>query len=87
MSGGDIEDDNILDNIVDVHGGITFDHPMTDMINESIIPLTAIPDPKTLKNFRVIGFDTVHYGDTKAKWPIEAVKEETLRLMKQIESL
>lgn len=87
QSGAKWEEDDTLDNMIYVHGGITLDCSMESMLDTAIIPLTAIPDPETLKNFRCIGFDTVHYGDTKEKWPIEAIKEETLNLMKQIEAL
>lgn len=31
-----------------------------------------------------VGFDTLHYGDTAEKWPYEAVKEETMRLLNQL---
>lgn len=81
------QEDNVLDNLVTVHGGITFDRPMSDLMEEPIIPITAIPEPKVLKTFRVVGFDTLHYGDTKNNWTFEATKQETLELMKQIEDL
>ena len=80
-------DDNTLDNLVDVHGGITYDNSMSDWENEPVIPLTEIPSPEVLKAFRCIGFDTLHAGDTVEKWPIDAVKAETLRLKEQIEKL
>lgn len=81
------DDEDTLDNMVNVHGGITLDCSMEDFINDSIIPITSIPDPQILKKFRVIGFDTLHCEDTKEMWTLEATKEETLRLMKQIEKL
>ena len=87
QGGADWEEDNTLDNMVSVHGGITFDSPMSDLSDCAIIPLTSIPDTETLKKFRCIGFDTLHYGDTKERWTIDAVKEETLDLMSQIEKL
>ena len=84
---GGSNDVHTLDDEINVHGGITFDDEMTCLENAAIIPLTAIPSPNELKNYRCIGFDTVHYGDTLEKWPIEAVKKETLNLKKQIEDL
>lgn len=87
MSGASWDDDKSLDYLVSVHGGITFDKTWEEMKDVSIIPLTSIPAPEELKNYRVIGFDTLHYGDTREKWPIEKVKEETLNLMRQIEKL
>lgn len=79
--------DESLDYLVSVHGGITFDRTWGEMKDASIIPLTSIPAPEELKDYRVIGFDTLHYGDTRERWPIEKVKEETLNLMHQIEKL
>ena len=87
QGGADWEDDNTLDNMVSVHGGITFDSPMSNLTGCAIVPLTSIPNPETLKKFRCIGFDTLHCGDTKEKWPEDAVKAETLRLKEQIEKL
>lgn len=78
---------NPLDDKVSVHGGITYDRHIGDNFDLPIIPLTAIPDPETLKKFRVIGFDTLHYGDTKEEWTFEKTKAETLRLKEQIETL
>lgn len=85
MSGASWEDDRSLAYLVDVHGGITYDSEMdTDY---PMIPLTDLPTPEILRTFRCIGFDTLHYGDTRDKWPMERVKEETLDLMHQIEKL
>jgi hypothetical protein len=81
------DDDDVLDNMVHVHGGITFDSLMTSIEDYPIIPLTSIPDPKTLKSYRVIGFDTLHCDDTREKWTMEATKKETLNLKAQIEKL
>ena len=85
MSGASWEDSKSLDCLIDVHGGITYDSEMD--ITYPMIPLTAIPSPEELKTFRCIGFDTLHSGDTRDKWPLEKVKEETLSLMQQIEKL
>ena len=78
---------DVLDGMIDVHGGITLDCSMEDMIEDPMIPLTAMPAPKELKKYRCIGFDTLHWNDTREKWSIEAVKKETLNLMKQIETI
>lgn len=82
---GSFESDDVLDRMVSVHGGITYDSEMD--ITYPMIPLTAMPDPEELKTFRCIGFDTLHCDDTRDKWPIEMVKAETLELMHQIEKL
>lgn len=87
QGGASYEDDNVLDHMVDVHGGITLDCSMAEMLDDQIIPLTAMPAPEELKNYRCIGFDTLHCDDTRDKWPIEAVKAETLNLMKQVKDL
>ena len=85
MSGASWEDSKSLDHLTDVHGGITYDSDIN--ITMPMIPLTAIPNPEKLKKFRCIGFDTLHYRDTRDEWPIERVKAETLKLMHQIENL
>lgn len=82
-----LEVENPLDDLVYVHGGITYDRPMKISEKTPLIPLTAMPDPETLKKFRVIGFDTLHYGDTKEEWTFEKTKAETLHLKEQIETL
>lgn len=87
QGGADFDDEDVLDRLVNVHGGITLDCPMADWLDEPIIPLTSIPDRDTLKKFRCIGFDTLHCEDTKERWTLEATKEETLNLMKQIKTL
>lgn len=87
QSTADFRLNGTLDNLVDVHGGITYDNSMFDFENEPIIPLTEIPSPEVLKTFRCIGFDTLHAGDTAEKWTTDAVKAETLRLKEQIEKL
>ena len=88
QGGADYDEEETLDNMVSVHGGITFDHSaIGDLMDNGIIPITSIPDPKSIENFRVIGFDTLHCDDTPERWPIEAVKEETIQLMEQIEKL
>jgi hypothetical protein len=79
--------DDSLDNMVSVHGGITFDNPMSALLKEPIIPLTPIPDRDTLKTLRCIGFDTLHCDDTREKWTMEATEKETLNLKAQIEKL
>ena len=84
---GSFDSDNVLDRLVHVHGGITFDNSMSALTDCPIIPLTEIPNPEILKNFRCIGFDTLHCDDTKERWTLEATKEEALNLMKQIEAL
>lgn len=83
----DVELPSELDGKVWVHGGITFDRKMSEVMPTPIIPLTEIPHPDELKKFRVIGFDTLHDDDTKEKWTFERVKEETLDMKKQIEVL
>ena len=87
QGGKDQDDETALDNFVNVHGGITLDGSMESFMGDSIIPITALPDPDRLEKFRVIGFDTLHYGDTEKEWSFDRTKEETLQLMKQIENL
>lgn len=76
--------DEVLDDLVNVHDGITFDRKSL-WKEAAIIPLTAIPED--IHEYRVIGFDTAHFGDTAEYWTFERTKEETLNLKKQIEDL
>lgn len=87
QGGAKHDNEDTLDNLIDVHGGITFDSPMESLKDCAIIPLTKIPYPIFFEKFRCIGFDTLHCGDTKEEWTIEAVKAETLKLKEQIEEL
>lgn len=32
----------------------------------------------------IVGFDTSHYPDSEARWPMDAVRNETLRLAQQV---
>ena len=72
-----------LDDMVLVHGGITFDGKFGGA--DDIIPLTEIP--ADWWEYRIIGFDCAHWKDTEENCPFEFVKEEALRLRKQIEQL
>lgn len=92
MAGGASCYSTSLDSMIDVHGGITYDHnngsdlflPEGYMV--PIIPLTALPSPDELRNLRIVGFNTLHPDDTADKWGFSAVREETLRLMRHIEN-
>lgn len=77
-------DDESLDDLVHVHGGITLDRKSL-WKETAIIPLTAIPED--IHEYRVIGFDTCHFNDTAEYWTFERTKEETLNLKEQIERL
>lgn len=77
-------DKELLDDLINIHGGITFDRKSL-WKEAAIIPLTAIPED--IHEYRVIGFDTAHYDDTAEYWTFERTKEETLNLKKQIEDL
>lgn len=79
--------DDSLDNLVNVHGGITFDTTIFPS-KLNMLPITAIPDPETWADgIRCIGFDTLHYRDTKKEWDYDGVKDETIKLYKQILNL
>ena len=59
---------------VRVHGGLTFgDH--------------IFEDNKHFSDGYWVGFDTAHYGDTKQRWPMESVLQETIELFKAIYGL
>lgn len=65
-----------------VHGGLTYGGSVTEQTVEHYLELVQ-EDIGTW----MVGFDTAHYDDTLAKWPKEAVEEETKRLRKQIVTL
>ena len=59
---------------VAVHGGLTFgDH--------------IFENSKNFSDGYWVGFDTAHYGDTKQRWPMESVLQETIDLFKAIYGL
>lgn len=74
---------SLLDSMVDVHGGLTFDGNFDE--DEPIIPLTEIPAEWWM--YRIVGFDCAHLGDTDEKWTFERTKKETLRFRTQIEKI
>ena len=80
---GSKSQDNMLDDMVEVHGGITFDSSFSE--KACIIPLTEIP--VDFLKYRIIGFDCAHLGDTAEEWTFERTKEETLNLYKKINKL
>jgi hypothetical protein len=65
-----------LNEIVNVHGGLTFSEDLTN--------LEGMPVEVTAG--WVVGFDTAHAGDTLDKWSEEDVKNETVRLREQLMS-
>jgi len=79
QSGEPIEAD-VLDKMVNVHGGITCDSKL--LATTAIIPLTEIP--KNYLSYRIIGFDCCHAWDTEENCPISFVKEQTMSLLGQV---
>ena len=59
---------------VSVHGGLTFSNHVFD-------------DGEYFSDGYWVGFDTAHYGDTKERWPMDKVMEETIYLFKEIYGL
>ena len=84
QGGCDYENEPMLDEYIDIHGGITYDNPSISE-KQPIIPITAIPED--FYSYRVIGFDTCHTLDMIEEWIFEEVKNETLNLKSQIEEL
>ena len=66
---------------LNVHGGITFSKSANRI---DFIP-KDIKEKIEGKNYWVLGFDTVHFGDNQEKWTEKAVKKETLYLKYQLE--
>lgn len=85
---------------IDVHGGITFSEPATypDVMNgreikqeyigkrnELLEKAEFISDNTEIGNdWWIFGFDTAHFNDNKYDWDRQAVIEETLSLMEQL---
>ena len=78
-------DEAMLDDFVDVHGGITFSGKFTD--TTPIIPVTKIPP--YYHKYHWYGFDLNHHGDAVngISTNFEYCKKEVLSLMKQINKL
>lgn len=58
---------------IEVHGGITFGG------GAASIGWGELKEEYRNEDYWVYGFDTVHYMDTRAKWPKEKVEKETFR--------
>lgn len=82
QSGGNGE----LDDLINVHGGITFDSvcDMSRSWGSERVPITECPSEGM---YRVVGFDTLHYNDDMYTWNFENTKIETLYLLEQIATL
>lgn len=57
---------------IDAHGGITFTLSAKELKN-----WPELKDAFKTEDYWVFGFDTLHSGDSKAKWPKEAIEKET----------
>lgn len=74
----------VVDMYFHVHGGITLASHSFNPYGIPMIPLTAMPEPDSMVGWTIIGFDTLHLGDTKEMWTLEETKRETLDLMSQV---
>ena len=76
-----------VDNLVDVHGGLTYGEPITDCKKwEDIEPINFKSMDEIPDDYKVYGFDTMHFQDgphLNKKWCVY----ETLSLMEQLEKL
>lgn len=77
-----------LDDLIDVHGGITFDRILDFSVPwaSERIPILDYEIP-TEGSYRVIGFDTLHINDDQYEWDFEKVENETEYLLNQVEKL
>jgi len=71
-----------LNQIIDVHGGLTFSALVTDSILEQSPGLSSEDLGKW-----IVGFDTMHYGDGDSFASKKDVEEETLRLFNQLKEM
>lgn len=89
-----------MDEEINVHGGITFSEPVTypDKMNDREIREEYIGKRNAIlekaefitenteigDDWWIFGFDTAHWGDNKYDWDRQAVIDETLSLMEQL---
>lgn len=76
------KDHYAISELVNVHFGLTY----SELVDEELLTHFAGLDSADLGKW-MVGFDTVHHGDTLAKWPREAVQIETDRLEEQLRNL
>ena len=69
---------DVINNFISVHGGLTY----SERIDKDIIKYWGID--KKHKGKWMVGFDTLHYGDTLERWSHEEVFNETMRLKNQL---
>jgi hypothetical protein len=82
------ENAKTLDDMVDVHGGITFDEleASSDFKDRFSVEVALTDIPESFEGCRIIGFDTCHYNDGphhNEEW----CKRETMSLYNQIVEL
>lgn len=75
-----------LDDLIDIHGGVTYARPAKD--SEQILDDNAryllSGDSGIPSDWWIIGFDTKHAGDTLQKWTRERTVQETIDLYIQV---
>lgn len=69
-----------INKYIDVHGGLTFSEHYSVIKKYPELPVCS----KT-EEYWVVGFDTCHCNDNSNNWTKEAVLDETLKLVKQLE--
>lgn len=79
LAGKDYKDINEL---VDIHGGLTFGK----YVDEKMIESWRVLSDEDL-GYYMVGFDTAHYDDTLSEWSEDAVQAEADHLKKQLENL
>ena len=79
------EKDDVLDNLIEVHGGITFDE--RNIPYEKFVPEVELTEcPKSFEGCRIIGFEVCHFDDGPHH-DKEWCKNETMNLRRQIVDL
>ena len=73
---------------VGVHGGVTWFETATNSINilaEAEFISTDTKISEIGDDWKIVGFDTMHWGDNGIIWNKKAVIQETLELQRQLE--
>ena len=72
-----------LDILIPVHGGVTYANKYVEKNTYEFLT----EKPENSKEYWVLGFDTLHYNDTKENWNEENCKKETLKLLSFLEDI
>lgn len=77
-----------LEEKIDVHGGVTWLETAVNSLDILMDAERISTDTKISEigdDWKIVGFDTMHWGDNSTIWDKKAVIQETLDLQRQLE--